>query len=61
LVDAAAFSAQGYSATQAVLMGVYCPLKLRGSAPTKTIADALKTSFATAPLPPLPDQTTADS
>jgi len=42
-------------------MGVYCPLKLRGSAPTKTIADALKTSFATAPLPPLPDQTTADS
>jgi len=42
------------TATQAVLMGVYRTLKLRGLTPTKTIADALKTYLTTGQLPPLP-------
>jgi transposase len=42
------------AATQAVLMSVYRTLKLRGLNPTKTIADALKTSLTTGQLPPLP-------
>ena len=43
------------AATQSVLMSVYRTLKLRGHAPTKTIADALKTYLSTGQLPPLPD------
>ena len=42
------------AATQSVLMSVYRTLKLRGLAPTKTIADALKTYLTTGQLPPLP-------
>jgi len=42
------------AATQAVLMSVYRTLSLRGLAPTKTIADALKTYLITGKLPPLP-------
>ena len=42
------------AATQAVLMSVYRTLRLRGLAPTKTIADALKTYLTTGQLPPLP-------
>ena len=41
------------AATQAVLMSVYRTLRLRGLAPTKTIADALKTYLTTGQLPPL--------
>ena len=43
------------AATQAVLMSVYRTLRLRGLAPTKTIADALKTYLITTKLPPLPE------
>ena len=46
-------SARG-AATQAVLMSVYCTLKLRGLDPTKTIADGLKACLTTGQLPPLP-------
>ncbi len=35
-------------------MSVYRTLSLRGLAPTKTIADALKTYLITGKLPPLP-------
>ena len=42
------------AATQAVLMSVYRTLRLRGLAPTKTIADALKTYLTTGQLPPIP-------
>ncbi len=42
------------AATQAVLMSVYRTLRLRGLAPTKTIANALGTYLTTGQLPPLP-------
>ena len=40
--------------TQGVLMSVYRTLRLRGLAPAKTIADALKSYLAIGKLPPLP-------
>ncbi len=43
------------AATQAVLMSVYRTLRLRGLAPTKTIAEALKAYLKTGQLPPLPN------
>ena len=42
------------AATQAVLMSVYRTLRLRGLAPTKTIANALRTYLITGKLPLLP-------
>jgi len=47
------------AATQGVLMSVYRTLKLRGLAPTKTIADALKSYVATGNIPPLQDEAAA--
>jgi len=41
------------------LMSVYRTLKLRGLAPTKTIADALKSYVATGNIPPLQDEAAA--
>ncbi len=49
------------AATRAILMSVYRTLKLRGLAPTKTIADALRTYLTNGELPPLPQKAIADS
>ena len=49
-----AVSASDVRLPQAVLVGVYRTLKLRGLAPTKTIANALRAGPAISRLPPFP-------
>ncbi len=47
-------------AVQAVLMGVYRTLNLRGHAPLATITSTLRTYMSTGELPPLPIKSVAD-
>ena len=46
--------------TQAALMSVYRPLRLRGHNPAETITNALRTYLTTGQLPPLPDAAIAN-